>query len=162
MLMTLNLNLIKELSKYKLEFGLFEEDSIKKVKVKVLNTDDTITNIDMELGDVMYFTENGTMTIPGKHILDRCLNEFNQMISNFYEDLIYDILNETILDESSLVLRLTEFSLKLQALVQVRFMTFAEENNIVGTILQQKDGNKYIYSIKSLSKYIKCKVIKQV
>lgn len=160
--MKLNLNLINSLKNYKLEFGLFEEDSIKKVKVKVLNTDDTITNIDMELGDVMYFTENGTMTIPGKHILDRCLSEFNQMIIDFYENLTYDILNESILDESSLVLKLNEFSLKLQALVQSRFLTFAEENNIVGTILQQKDGNKYIYSIKNLSKYIKCKVIKQV
>ena len=70
MAITLSLNKLKFILKtHQFKIGVFEEDEFKIVEVDILNTDNTITKHKMTVKDVMYFTEYGTMTIPGKHIL---------------------------------------------------------------------------------------------
>ena len=45
------------LNNYTIEFGILTEDQFKKVQVNILNTDDSITKIDMDIKDISSFME---------------------------------------------------------------------------------------------------------
>ena len=82
----INIDNLKILNKFQIIFGIFQEDGSKVVEVNVLNLDDTTSTTKMTIADIMYMTEYGTIVLPGRHILDRCLEYLN---TNFYSSLIY-------------------------------------------------------------------------
>ncbi len=152
------LNIIEELSQYSIEFGIFTEDGIKTVTVNVLNTDDTISKISMEVGDVMYLTEHGTLTIPARPILDNCIYYIS---NNLYETLnkIIDEVLEFNLTRDQIIKKLEDFCIKMQIWIQAKMVEIVNSNATLSNLLNISDENKYLYDLRDLKNYIKCKII---
>ena len=152
------LDLISRLSKYRIEFGIFAEDISKKVSVDILNADDSITKIDMEIGDIMYFTEHGTMTIPARPILETSLYYIETNLNKTLDTITDGILN-FYWSEDEVLKHLEEFATSMQIYLRAKVHEMVNNNATLANILDQKDENKYIYDLKQLKNYIKCKII---
>lgn len=147
------------LNKYSIEFGIFQEDGQKVVEVDVLNTDETTTKVEMTIGEIMYFTEYGTIMIPGKYILEKSLNYINTYIDVVLDDITTKILIDDISD-NEIENIFKKFILKFENYVKSLFISYIKSNNIINNILGNNQQQKYVYDLRKLSKYIKCKLIK--
>lgn len=147
------------LNKYSIEFGIFQEDGQKVVEVDVLNTDETTTKVEMTIGEIMYFTEYGTIMIPGKYILEKSLNYINTYIDVVLDDITTKILVDNISD-NEIENIFKEFILKFENYVKSLFISYIKSNNIINNILGNNQQQKYVYDLRKLSKYIKCKLVK--
>ena len=153
---SINFDLLKFLSKCSIEFGILNGEGEKLIDVDILNTDDTITTTKLKVADIMYFTEYGTVTIPGKHLLEKSLLYIRQLLNRELEILIPSILDgkET---ETSIRRRFYNICLRIQDYVRNYMATYISNNNRLGNIINEgKDENKYIFDLSKLSKYIRC------
>lgn len=157
-----NIGLLESLNDYYFQFGIFTAEGLQTVDVNISNTDNTITSIQLKLADVMFFTENGTMTIPGQRILDKSLYYANNLLDEELSNITDRIIMGKINTESELKTRLNALSLKLENQIQGYVRNIIKKNNRLGAIIHKdQDDNKYIYDLNKLSKYIKCKIIKK-
>lgn len=154
------MSLVEMLNSYYFELGILQEDKYIKININILNTDDTISKYEMPLNDVMYLTENGTMTIPGKHTFENALRTYNYILEDKISNLVDDILNNKIATKSEVEIRLNELALNIQDYLRNYMSSYVTNANKVNDLLDIKDSNKYLYNLNSLSKYIKCKVQK--
>ncbi|MCI6330178.1 MAG: hypothetical protein MR775_05080 [Erysipelotrichaceae bacterium] len=155
----INIDKLNILNKFRIEFGIFQEDGTKVVDVDVLNTDETTSTTQMSIADIMYFTETGTMMLPGRHILDKCLIYINDRLDSVLDIIITDILERDI-SENEIQSKLTEFVIEIEYYVKAVFIATIHNVNNLGTLLNQDDENRYLYDLKKLQKYVKCKLIK--
>lgn len=146
----------QSLGDYLLEFGVFEEDSWKRVRVNILNADSTTTIIDMSIGEIMYFTEYGTLTIPAKPILEIILGWVNNQL-----DLIIDTIFDGVFDKNwtkkDIEEELNIFIIRTNTYIKGLVKTF-DDNNFLSNLL---GNNKELYNLIDLSKYINIKLIKK-
>ena len=146
----------QSLGDYLLEFGVFEEDSWKRVRVNILNADSTTTIIDMSIGEIMYFTEYGTLTIPAKPILEIILGWVNNQL-----DLIIDTIFDGVFNKNwtkkDIEEELNIFIIRANTYIKVFVKTF-DDNNFLSNLL---GNNKELYNLIDLSKYINIKLIKK-
>lgn len=156
----INQDKLRLLEKFEIEFGIFQEDGSKVVEVNVLNTDDTISTTEMTIADIMYFTEKGTLVLPGRYILEKCLNYINNELDVILDEII-TVIVENDINETDIFNRLQVFVINFQNYVKSLFICTIHNINNLGTLLNQKDENKYLYDLNELEKYIKCKVIKK-
>lgn len=161
MAITRLLNKIRFILKtHQFKIGVFEEDELQIVEVNILNTDNTTTKYKMTVKDVMYFTENGTMTIPGKHIL----RKINLQLKPFIIDCENEIIkNYTLrrINDKNLIDEINKQRFKIQSRAQEYFSLYIADHNNINSILNMKDGNKYLYDLNKLKQFIKCKWIKK-
>lgn len=146
----------QSLGDYLLEFGVFEEDSWKRVRVNILNADSTTTIIDMSIGEIMYFTEYGTLTIPAKPILEIILGWVNNQL-----DLIIDTIFDGVFNKNwtkkDIEEELNIFIIRANTYIKGLVKTF-DDNNFLSNLL---GNNKELYNLIDLSKYINIKLIKK-
>ena len=146
----------QSLGDYLLEFGVFEEDSWKRVRVNILNADSTTTIIDMSIGEIMYFTEYGTLTIPAKPILEIILGWVNTPL-----DLIIDTIFDGVFNKNwtkkDIEEELNIFIIRANTYIKGFVKTF-DDNNFLSNLL---GNNKELYNLIDLSKYINIKLIKK-
>lgn len=146
----------QSLGDYLLEFGVFEEDSWKRVRVNILNADSTTTIIDMSIGEIMYFTEYGTLTIPAKPILEIILGWVNNQL-----DLIIDTIFDGVFNKNwtknDIEEELNIFIIRANTYIKGFVKTF-DDNNFLSNLL---GNNKELYNLIDLSKYINIKLIKK-
>lgn len=152
------LKIINSLSQYSIEFGIFTEDGIKSVTVNVLNTDDTITKTTMDIGDIMYLTEHGTLTIPARPILDNCMYYISTNLENTLDKIVESII-EFDLSKVEIIKKLEDFCNKMQIYIQAKMVEIVNNNATISNLLNIEDENKYLYDLKDLKNYIKCKII---
>lgn len=156
-----DLQLLDSLSHYYFQFGIFTADGQQKVDVNIINTDDTQTKVSMSIGDIMYFTEHGTMTIPGQHILENSLVYINRLLSEELSKLVDKILVGNS-SESDIENTFRRLALSIQNHVRNYMKSIIKRNNTLGSIINKDvDSNKYIYNLNNLSKYIKCTLFKK-
>ena len=161
MAITLSLNKLKFILKtHQFKIGVFEEDEFKIVEVDILNTDNTITKHKMTVKDVMYFTEYGTMTIPGKHILRKTKLLLKPFIKNCEIEIIRNYAMGKVNDKN-LIDEINIQRLKIQSKAQEYFSLYINDHNEISSILNIADTNKYLYDLNKLKQFIKCKWIKQ-
>ena len=110
----------------------------------------------------MFFTEYGTIQIPGSYILEKSLLYVNNNINEFISNITDKILNKEITQVNQLDNEFSIFCFKLENIIQGYAKTLLQNNNKLSAILseQKKDDNKYFYDLLELSKYIKCKYFK--
>lgn len=150
----------ESLSKYHIEFGVLVEDEFKTVEVSVLNTDDTVTKIPMTVGDVMYLTEYGTLTIPARPILDLALNWVNNELDKIIDDVFVGVYQNNW-TEADIDTRMQRFSTEIQIYIQNQMQKTIQSNSNLASLINVKDENKYLYDLNKLKYYIKCKIFKK-
>lgn len=156
----INQDKLQLLEKFEIKFGIFQEDGSKVVEVNVLNTDDTTSTAKMTIADIMYFTEKGTVVLPGRYILEKCLNHVNNQLDIVLDEIVTTIVEKDI-EETDIFNRLQAFAISLENYIKSVFISTIHNVNNLGTLLNQKDENKYLYDLRNLQKYVKCKVIRK-
>jgi hypothetical protein len=157
----LNLDLLESLSNYYIEFGIFTSEGMQTVNIPV-SSEDTDTIMQMKIGDIMYFTEYGTLSLPGTFVLEKSLYQINYLLNESLSDLVDRILEEKIQNESEIDSYFQELCLKIQTLVQNYIRSIIQNNNKLDNLLNvDNTDNKYIYDLDKLSDYIKCKYFKK-
>lgn len=152
------LNTIDFLSRISIEFGIFTEDAIKSVTVNILNTDETTSQIQMEVGDIMYLTEHGTLTIPARPILDNCMYYISTNLDNELDKIIDGVLTYNW-TKDDIMKRLNEFAIKTEIYVKSKMEQIVTTSANLANLLNVEDENKYLYDLRQLKNYIKCKII---
>ena len=152
------LNVLDLLSRVSIEFGIFTEDATKSVTVNILNTDDSITETIMDVGDVMYLTEYGTLTIPARPILDNCIYYVSTNFEDELNKIIEGVLNYNW-TKDDIIKRLDDFAIKTEIFVKGKMEEIVASNATLSNLLNVEDENKYLYDLKKLKNYIKCKII---
>lgn len=156
-----NLDLLESLSNYYIEFGIFTSEGMQTVNIPV-SSEDTDTIMQMKIGDIMYFTEYGTLSLPGTFVLEKSLYQINYLLNESLSDLVDRILEEKIQNESEIDSYFQELCLKIQTLVQNYIRSMIQNNNKLDNLLNvDNTDNKYIYDLDKLSDYIKCKYFKK-
>ena len=152
--------LLESLSKYTIEFGIFDAEGNQVANVDILNTDDSITTILMKVSEIMYLTEYGTMTIPGTFVLDKSLYQIDGFLTNELEKIVDDIFDEKIKSENDINNRFDILCLRIEDRVKNYMQVIITNTNKLSNIINEKDDNKYLYDMNKLSKYIKCRYFK--
>lgn len=156
-----NLDLLESLSNYYIEFGIFTSEGMQTVNIPV-SSEDKDTIMQMKIGDIMYFTEYGTLSLPGTFVLEKSLYQINYLLNESLSDLVDRILEEKIQNESEIDSYFQELCLKIQTLVQNYIRSIIQNNNKLDNLLNvDNTDNKYIYDLDKLSDYIKCKYFKK-
>ena len=155
-----DINTFETLKKYHIEFGVLVEDEFKTVEVNVINTDDTITKVPMFVGDVMYLTEYGTLTIPARPILDRALTWVNNELDKIIEDVFVGIFRYDWKEED-IDARMQRFSTEIQTYIQSQMELMIGSNSNLASLIKVEDENRYLYDLNKLKYYIKCKIFKK-
>jgi len=150
-------DIVKLLNNYYIVFGILEEDKYREIKIDILNPDESISQALMSVGDVMYLTETGTITLPGKHILQRLLYEIDYKVNQIINEIIDNIFNNNW-SEMQIDSKMEELELHLQEYIKSRIR--GEINGNISTLLGIKNDKEYLYNYQELERYIKCKVLK--
>ena len=152
--------LLKSLSfleKYSLQFGVFVEDAYKTVTVNILNTDDTISEEIMSIGDIMYLTEYGSMMIPAKPILHNCMKYVSENFEKVLDEIICDIFENGI-NEDKVEKKLKSFANSMEIYVQSQFMIMANSITL-NDLVNKNEDKEYLYDLKKLKNFIKCRIL---
>jgi len=152
------LELLDYLSHCSIEFGIFDNNGNQSVNGIIYNTDDTITQKKLKVRDIMYMTEYGTITIPGKRILEKTSLYASRRLKEETENLIREIF-EKDLDKSYIETVLKRLCLEIRDYIRNYMIVSVEKTNRLGSLIGlDEDQNKYIYDMMDLSKYIECKL----
>ena len=157
---TKQLSIMNILNSYCIEFGVLTEDEYKTVEVNILNTDESITKLPMFVGDVMYLTEHGTLTIPARPILELSLKWVENELDKIIDEIFTNVLNYnwTLVDINT---RMQRFATEIQIYIQSQAERIIQSNSTLSSLLNIKDENKYLYDLNKLKYYIKCRIFKK-
>lgn len=151
--------LISILNNYYIEFGVLQEDEYINIDVNILNIDDTISKVNMTVKDIVYITEYGTVTLPGKHILTKLLYLIDIRINKILNEIVDGVL-ENDWTENYIEAKLEELETHLQ--IYIRSIIRSElVTSSVNATLGIKDENIYYYNYDVLERFIKCKIVKK-
>ena len=154
------LYLIEKLKDYSIDYGVLEENGLRKVRIDVIDLDDSKSEIEMSVGDIMYFTEYGSLKFPARNILDKTMHYVDMMITEELDSIIEDIL-ENGLTESDIDNRFQALCFRIEQHVKTMFRNEMQNINNLGNILGKEDENQYLMNLNSLSDYITCKFFKK-
>ena len=148
-----------KLKNVKMEFGLFEEDSSKKVSYRTFDLEgNNIGKDTATLYEIMYLTDKGTISLPSYKILDK----LGLLIMNRMDDFINKVLDRILKEEK--INKVIEEELKafesycnLFVVGQAVDLTIQDYNRIDSSINGENTELKTIYDLNDLKKCIKCK-----
>ena len=151
--------LISILNNYYIEFGVLQEDEYINIDVNILNIDDTISKVNMTVKDIVYITEYGTVTLPGKHILNKLLYLIDIRINKILNEIVDGVIKNDW-TENYIEAKLYELEAHLQ--IYIRSIIRSElVTSSVNAVLGIKDENTYYYNYDVLEQFIKCKIVKK-
>lgn len=150
---------LKSLNRYCFEFGVFTEDEEKTVTVNIINPDETVTEALLTIKEVMYLTENGTIMLPAKPILERTLPFIDQKLDSTISGIIDDVFNFNI-NESVIESRLNVVSDEINAFIQQKVIEVAKGLTAISQMIGSEQEIQYIFDIYKLKNYIHFKIIK--
>lgn len=152
----IEIELLDFLNSCTIEFGILNGEGETSVDVKILNTDNSISTQKMKINDIFYFTEYGTLTLPGKYIFKKSLPIIKNILNLELSKLIDEIF-EGDKNKSYIINRMNMICLKIRDQIRNFLINYIHDNNTLGLILNQDgDDNSYLFPIKNLIQYIKC------
>ena len=114
----------------------------------------------MQIKDVMYFTENGTITLPAQHIFEKVSIGIDQLINNTLSDLINRALENNI-SEVEIDAAFKNLEFRITNYLQTEYQNKISNINKLNTILYKNTNNQqFLYNPNELKNYLTCKIIK--
>lgn len=155
------LEVLNLLNKYELQLGIFDSEGSKKININIIDIDNIEKEIKMSVKDIMFFTEYGTIKLPGYRILEKSLFYINNIFTNDISKLIDKIL-ENLISLQTLEKELKNIEVKLENLIKNYINSLLNNYLKINKILNFEEPKyTYIFDIKELNKYIKCKIVKK-
>lgn len=153
------ISLLVDLSTVSFEVGVFEEDAGIEETATISNLDGTVSKVKTTVGEIMYLTENGTISLPGRELLSNILKDISIYINPLLSDLTDRIMNGSIKSSSEIMIYLEVMLAQINhGVIQNSINNTLAQLNNINTILKSNADNNYIYDISKLSRYIKCKI----
>lgn len=154
----INLQLLGYIQRYTIEFGIFDGNGQKVVEANIYNTDNTVTTTPMKVADIMYLTEYGSISVPGKRVLEKSLLYIKRLLKEELTKMIIEIF-EGKSDEGKIKSSFEIICLKIRDYVKNYMIATITKTNRLGAIINKdKDDNQYFYNLFDLSKYVECKL----
>ena len=129
---------LKLISNYSIEYGILTEDGVKTIEVSILNTDNTINKTKMEVKNAMYFIENGTLMLPGTHFFDNLSITIDNLINNTLDKLLTNIFINDISEmeiDTAFQMLANEITTQLQLGYENSISNINKLNTILGIIV---------------------------
>lgn len=148
---------LKALEKYVIEFGITTDVSTQILEVNIFNTDDTISKMDMFVGDILWLTEYGTMTIPARPVLEKIKLWILRKIPYILDDIVDGIMYENW-SNMDIQHKFIEFEFQINSEIKNIFDAVLKSNNTLADLLDVDDENRYLVSFDILKNYISCRI----
>lgn len=148
---------LKALEKYVIEFGITTDVGTQILEVNILNTDDTISKMDMFVGDILWLTEYGTMTIPARPVLEKIKLWILRKIPYILDDIVDGIMYENW-SNMDIQHKFIEFEFQINSEIKNIFDAVLKSNNTLADLLDVDDENRYLVSFDILKNYISCRI----
>lgn len=156
------IKIFEVVNNYYFEFGILQEDEYITMDAKVVDiVDDTEVIVKMPLKEIMYLTENGTLTVPARPILEKTIYWIKERLSSILDDIFKNVI-ENDWDEIKIENRLREFSIEVENYTRNQFILSVQSNSTLSSILNIEDETKYLYDLVKLKDYIKCRLRKTI
>lgn len=153
------LELIRSLDDYEIEFGVLKGDQY--VTVAVLHGDGSKTEYAVPVEDIVYMAEYGTISFSGMHILQVILYWVGGQLNVQLEQIIDNILTRDW-DESDIRIEMA----KLENFINNYIRSYISSQIKEMTYLADKTGQKglidFPVNIALLNRYISCKISKRI
>lgn len=148
---------LKALEKYVIEFGIMTDVGTQILEVNIFNTDDTISKMDMFVGDILWLTEYGTMTIPARPVLEKIKLWILRKIPYILDDIVDGIMYENW-SNMDIQHKFIEFEFQINSEIKNIFDGVLKSNNTLADLLDVDDENRYLVSFDILKNYISCRI----
>lgn len=148
---------LKALEKYVIEFGIMTDVGTQILEVNIFNTDDTISKMDMFVGDILWLTEYGTMTIPARPVLEKIKLWILRKIPYILDDIVDGIMYENW-SNMDIQHKFIEFEFQINSEIKNIFDAVLKSNNTLADLLDVDDENRYLVSFDILKNYISCRI----
>lgn len=149
------ISLIESLGDYR--FEIYVHDKKGKVVATIRTSADSQTEIEMSVEDIVYLTEYGTITIPGKHLFDHIIYWCSTEI-NYTLDHIIDNILERNWGEGEIWTEMLAFEAKANGYIQSYLSSYFEKTNLLAGYLGQDVTNGALTDMDVLKNHIRCKV----
>ena len=128
--------------------------------ITIKNIDGTETSHKMSVSDIVYLTENGTLTTPPRPIIKNIENAISEKIEEELPKIIDGIIKDNW-EVGRVIAEFIRINAEINLIVipqEINKMLISNNsiNNILGT--KNKDTT-YIYDLKKLQKFIHCKFL---
>ena len=146
----------ERLCSYSIVYGIMPEDETKSVTVSFITTDGETDMQSISVGDAMYLTETGTLTIPAKHILEGAYPQVKEKYLAFIVNCFERIMDGTLIP-NEIEMELQKFCLTIEFWLKTFFVQSIDSAKYVTNLLRtDDDGTKYLLDFNTLKNYIKC------
>lgn len=154
------LDSVKILESYKISIGLQTEDEGKFLPVKVVSEDDTTTEIEMSLKDIMYVAELGTATLPATYILEILSGKILEAFTKESEEPIGQLMAGHW-NRAEVTQWMLQFETKANQIIADELQKYLNEQNFIAMKQGQEVNSNYYGDLGMLKKYIKCKIFRK-
>lgn len=158
--MATELELLDSLEKYEIVLGIATAQGMQTVLVEGTDPDGTVFSVPMKVADVMYFTEYGTITIPGRRVLEKSLAYASGLVNEYLSNIVDKILSGPW-TEAQTEAMLRECCQKIGSTTKSIVATLGQNVGRLSGLLGQQDENKYLFDANELSKYVSCTLRKR-
>ena len=154
------LEVLNLLNKYELQLGIFDSEGSKKININIIDIDNIEKEIKMSVKDIMFFTEYGTIKLPGYRILEKSLFYINNIFTNDISKLTDKIL-ENLVSEQTLEKELKDIEVKLENLIKNYINSLLNDYLRINKILNRLYSSSFFFFVvKNASEIVAIKVTK--
>lgn len=152
---------VKDLSGYQISFGINDEDANVMIPVEIMNTDGTRSKTMLSLEEIVYFTEKGTIMIPGRNLLERFVNSNNERLQNEFNNITQQFVNGDV-NKDGVLSSLNNLAFNLENELQAQYISANANETTLADILGEEVEQNYIFDLKKLAPYLHCKIVKKL
>lgn len=141
------------------EIGLFEYGHLKdKVTLYEIDNLDNSYEYEMELDDILYFVERGTLTSPPLHLLEHIKEEIIKDLRTRYLEWIKKGVeqNKTFEYISNILLIYNDYITNV--IIPREIDKIAESQQFINNVLENDKSKIWLYDIKKLKKYLRSRL----
>ena len=141
------------------ECGVFPEDGSKEETVTILNLDDTTTEIKMNVADIMFFTQYGTISLPPRPIFENLRREIELPLRLTVKKCLSNMMESQNFNSAYVISELEVLQNRINnEIIPKVIQNILAQNSTIANILEVKDETPYLFDLNKLKKYIKCKI----
>ena len=151
------LSLVKLLSKYVISIDILHKGTYL---MATTITDSGTADVKLPIEDIVYFTEYGTATFPGKFILEHIVNWASDQYDTTIDEILTGIF-ERNWNERDIEIAFHTFENKINSYITGYLLRYKKDVTFLASTFGQEDNASYLMDISLLQKYIRCKIFKK-
>lgn len=149
------IDLLRYLSCWSFEFGILDQDGETPIKVFSFGSDGTKEEHSMKASEAMSLVEYGTVSRPGRFLLDKCLFRAKKILDNELGRLCDEIL-EGKQTEGGIEIRVREIALRLQDSFRNYVSSYPDKIAVLSVLEDENGETQDTCDLREIAKRIRC------